>query len=198
MSDGSAVDQITRQMVLRYVIAIVVGLLALGYVVAIAFGKIPKESRIDFPTIVLVLLAGAAVAFLCTSRAPEVFRDAVSRVRTFEISSLKIELNQVRTQQEKQSSQLDFLKLFAPLVLAETERRHLLNLYRGTTTNYSGNHDLRSELRRLRYLTLIMTTRTVHTAAADGTIFDLKDFVQLTPLGTDWAQQLEQMERPRA
>jgi hypothetical protein len=192
-----ALEQINRQMALRYVAAIVVGLLAAGYVIAIAFDRIPKDARIDFPAIVIVLLAGVAIALLCTSRASEAFKDTLSRVRTFEISSLKIELNQIRTRQERQSSQLDLLQLLAPLVLSEHERRHLLNLRQGTTANYRGNHDLRSDLRRLRYLTLIITTQSVHSGAADGTVFDLKDLVQLTPLGANWAQQLQEMEQPR-
>lgn len=145
----------------------------------------------------MVLLAGVAIAFLCTSQASETFKDTLARVRTFEISSLKIDLNQIRTRQERQSSQLDLLQLVAPLVLSERERRHLLNLRQGTTANYGGNHDLRSDLRRLRYLTLITTTLSVHSGAADGTVFDLKDLVQLTPLGANWAQQLEEMEQPR-
>ncbi len=192
-----ALEQIKRQMALRYVAAIVVGLLAGGYVIGIAFDRIPKDARIDFPAIVVVLLAGVAIAFLCTSQASETFKNTLSRVRTFEISSLKIELNQIRTRQERQSSQLDLLQLLAPLVLSERERRHLLNLRLGTTANYGGNHDLRSDLRRLRYLTLITTTQSVHSGAADGTVFNLKDLVQLTPLGANWAQQLEEMEQPR-
>jgi hypothetical protein len=192
-----ALEQIKRQMALRYVAAIVVGLLAAGYVIAIAFDRIPKDARIDFPAIVVVLLAGVAIAFLCTYQASETFKDTLSRVRTFEISNLKIELNQIRTRQERQSSQLDLLQLLAPLILSERERCHLLNLRQGTTANYGGNHDLRSDLRRLRYLTLITTTQSVHSGAADGTVFDLKDLVQLTPLGANWAQQLEEMEQPR-
>src|ERR1700674_909097 len=100
-------------------------------------------------------------------------RSSLSRVRTFEISNLKIELNQIRTRQERQSSQLDLLQLLAPSILSERERCHLLNLRQGTTANYGGNHDLRSDLRRLRYLTLITTTQSVHSGAADGTVFDL-------------------------
>jgi len=191
-----ALEQIKRQMALRYVAAIVISLLTAGYVIAIAFDRIPKTARIDFPEILVVLLAGVAIAFLCTSDASETLKDTLSRVRTFEISSLKIELNQIRTRQERQSSQLDLLQLLAPLVLSERERGHLLNLRQGTTANYRGNHDLRSDLRRLRYLTLI-TTKSVHSGAADGTVFDLKDLVQLTRLGANWAQQLEEMEQPR-
>jgi hypothetical protein len=57
-----------------------------------------------------VLLAGVAIAFLCTYQASETFKDTLSRVRTFEISNLKIELNQIRTRQERQSSpSLDLL-----------------------------------------------------------------------------------------
>lgn len=191
-----ALEQIKRQMALRYVAAIVISLLTAGYVIAIAFDRIPKNARIDFPEILVVLLASVAIAFLCTSEASETLKDTLSRVRTFEISSLKIELNQIRTRQERQSSQLDLLQLLAPLVLSERERRHLLNLHQGTTANYRGNHDLRSDLRRLRYLTLI-TTKSVHSGAADGTVFDLKALVQLTRLGANWAQQLEEMEQPR-
>jgi hypothetical protein len=84
-----------------------------------------------------------------------------------------------------------------PLVLSEPERRHLRNLYLGRTSDYVGNHNVRTELRRLRYVKLITNSKPIG-SAKDGTVFDLKDIVQLTPLGTKWAEELEKIEQPRA
>jgi hypothetical protein len=184
-------------MALRYLAAIVVGLLVAGYLVALVFDKIPDTARIDFPAIVLVLVAAATIALLFNARSSEIVKNLLPRVRTFQFASLKFELEELRAEQDNQSSLLDLLQLLAPLVLSEPERRHLLNLHRGKTTEYVGNHEVRTELRRLRYLTLITNSRPVG-SATDGTIFDLKDIVQLSPLGTKWAQQLEDMEQPRA
>src|SRR5277367_1939640 len=133
MTDEPTVEQLKRQMALRYIAAIAVGLLAVGYIVAIIFSKIDKTARIDFPAIVVVLFAGATIALLCSSHGLGFLKDVLSRVQTFEISSMKVRLNQIQTQQIRQSSQLDLLQLLAPLVLSERERRHLLNLRQGRT-----------------------------------------------------------------
>src|SRR5260370_7303330 len=84
-----ALEQIKRQMALRYVAAIGVGLLAGGYVIGIAFDRIPKDARIDFPAIVFVLLAGVAIAFLSPSQPSHTFKNTLFPVQTFVISSFQ-------------------------------------------------------------------------------------------------------------
>jgi hypothetical protein len=69
----------------------------------------------------------------------------------------------------------------------------LKNLYRNTTADYVGNSNLRTELRRLRYLTLIQNPHEPISTATDRRVFDLKRLVELTPLGKMWAKQIEEM-----
>ena len=47
------------------------------------------------------------------------------------------------------------------LLLSPYERKHLENLWVGTTQNNEGNHNLRTELRKLRTLQLIESTRPI-------------------------------------
>jgi hypothetical protein len=81
--------------------------------------------------------------------------------------------------------------------LTNSEQKHLLNLHYGRTAGYRGNHEVRSELRRLRDLTLITNTEPIG-SAEDGHTFDLAKLVQLTPLGIRRAQQLDEMKKPLA
>jgi hypothetical protein len=82
-------------------------------------------------------------------------------------------------------------------VLTNSEQKHLLNLYYERTAGYRGNHEVRSELRRLRDLTLITNTEPIG-SAEDGRTFDLAKLVQLTPLGARWARHLDEMKKPHA
>jgi hypothetical protein len=56
---------------------------------------------------------------------------------------------------KENENQLNYIRMLIPLLLPETERNHLINLAQGETSNYQGNHELRSELRRLRNIRLI-------------------------------------------
>jgi hypothetical protein len=186
-----------RRMMPRYCMAALLGVLVIVYLIALASNAIPASARFDFPTITLILLASAAIALLCSTRGSDAITQLLPRLRTLQFASMKVELDALRAKQDDQSSRLDLLQLLAPLVLSQPERSHLSNLHRGTTAGYVGNHNVRSELRRLRYLNLVMNSQPIG-SATDGSSFDLKDIVQLTPLGVKWAQQLEDMEQPRA
>lgn len=181
---------------LRILAAIVIGLVAVGYLVALLSGALPPNARIDFAAIAFFAISVAAIVVLLSGRSSAVIVDALTRVRAFQFASLKVELETLRARQDDQSSQLELLQLVAPLILSQPERRHLLNLSRGQTSGYVGNHEVRTELRRLRYFGLITTSQPV-ASAADGSTLDLKDLAQLSILGTKWAQQLEDMDKPR-
>lgn len=181
---------------LRYLAAFAVGIFVTGYLVALVCGRIPSNGRIDFAAIVLVLISAAIIVLLFSERSSTIVADMLIRVRTFQVANLKVELDAIRAQQQDQTLRLELLQLLAPIVLPSPERSHLLNLHLARTTGYIGNHDVRTELRRLRYLALITNGRSVG-SANDGSTFDLKDIVQLTPLGTKWAQQLVDMEKSR-
>jgi hypothetical protein len=68
------------------------------------------------------------------------------------------------------------------LLLPPPQRKHLENLGTGNTQNYRGNHELRTELRRLRNLQLIESVRFI-SEITDAKVVDLKEYVRLTSVG---------------
>jgi hypothetical protein len=185
-----------KRVTVRSAVAGVIGLAVLAYILALVFGALPDKAHIDFAAIVLVIIAAAGVALLFSPKWDATLLQALTRVRAFQFASLKVELEAIRARQDEQTSRLDLLQLLAPLVLAEAEQKHLLNLHCRQTVEYRGNHNVRAELRRLRYLTLITNSKSISTAV-DGSTFNLAELVQLTPLGAEWARQLEEMGKPR-
>jgi len=181
---------------IRYVVAGMIGLAVLAYILALVFGALPERAHIDFAAIVLVVVAAVGIALLFSPKWDAALFEALTRVRAFQFASLKVELEAIRARQDEQTSRLNLLQLLAPLVLAEAEQKHLLNLQYRKTAGYQGNHEVRTELRRLRYLTLITNSKPI-AAAVDGSTFDLAELIQLTPLGAKWAQQLEEIAKPR-
>ncbi len=176
-----------KHLAIRYVAAGMIGVAVLAYILALVLGALPEKAHIDFAAIVLVIVGTAGVALLLSPKLEVAFLEAVPRVKMVSFASLRVELDAIRIQQEP-------LQLLAPLVLAAPERKHLLNLHYRRTTGYQGNHAVRTELRRLRYLTLIANTKPIG-SATDGSTFDLAELVQLTPLGAKWAQHLEDAEK---
>jgi hypothetical protein len=185
-----------RRIPVRYIIAGLIVITVSAYILALVVGALPEKAHIDFAAIVLIIVGAASVALLFSPKWDATLIEALTRVRAFQFSSLKVELEALHARQDEQGSRLELLQLIAPLVLSEPEQNHLLNLHYRRGGRYEGNHAVRSELRRLRYLTLITNSKPIG-SAGDGTTFDLAELVQLTPLGSRWAQQLEEMARPR-
>jgi hypothetical protein len=185
-----------RRVAIRYVAAGMIVIAVLAYILALVLGKLPEKAHVDFAAIVLIIVGAASVALLFSPKWDATLAEAVTRVRAFQFSSLKIELEAIHTRQDEQGSRLELLQLIAPLVLTDPERKHLLNLHYRRGAVYRGNHEVRSELRRLRYLALITNTKPIG-SAVDGSTFDLAELVRLTPIGAKWAQQLDEMEKLR-
>jgi hypothetical protein len=185
-----------QRVAIRYVAAGIIMIAVLAYIVGLVLGKLPEKAHIDFAAIVLMIVGAASVALLFSPKWDATLVQALTRVRAFQFSSLKVELEAIQARQDEQGSRLELLQLLAPLVLTDPEQKHLLNLHHHRGASYRGNHAVRSELRRLRYLTLITNAKPIG-SAVDGSVFDLGELVQLTPLGSRWAQQLEEMETPK-
>jgi hypothetical protein len=185
-----------KHVAIRYVAAGAIGLAALAYILALVLGALPQNAHLDFAAIVLVIVAAVSVSLLFSPKWDAALLEALTRVRALQFASLKVELDAIRARQDEQTSRLELLQLLAPLVLTDPEQKHLLNLHDHRTAGYRGGHAVRTELRRLRYLTLITNTKPIG-AAVDDSTFDLSEVVQLTPLGAKWAQQLEEMDRPQ-
>ena len=185
-----------RRVAIRCIAAGMIVIAVLAYVLALVMGKLPEKAHVDFAAIVLIIVGAASVALIFSPKWDATLAEAFTRVRAFQFSSLKIELEAIHVRQDEQGSRLELLQLIAPLVLTDPERKHLLNLHHRRGAEYRGNHEVRAELRRLRYLTLITNNKPI-ASAVDGSTFDLADLVQLTPLGAKWAQQLDDMDKPR-
>jgi hypothetical protein len=111
----------------------------------------------------------------------------------------KIELDEVKRTQESQQDHLRVMEMVLPLLLPKAEQQHILNLGTGKTSNYQGNHLLRSELRRLRSMGLLEK----HAGRNIGDIKDnlsveLSDYVYLTKSGKDWVTVIRKNEETLA
>jgi hypothetical protein len=156
-----------------------------AYASAIILGRVPADRRIDTPALGIIV-AGCLIALLLVR--PEL----LERITRLEALEWKVEME---NRQQQQSVQLKDLELILPLLLPATERHHLTNLANGTTANYCGNHELRTELRRLRSIKLIEMLPEQHVSMlTDGSVFDLARYIRLTKLGVGWAERLKQLD----
>jgi len=177
-----------RGFAVRLALAIVIGLLAMAYTAGIVSGLISEHRRIDLVSLAAISVAAVIVTLLLR---PEVFE----RLKILEMSGFKLEmLEKVREKQVKQESELEDIRLILPVLLPDKERKHMLNLAAAKTRNYKGNHDVRTELRRLRSIKLIeMKKDREVNQMRDDLGFDLADYATLTPLGDRWVKRIKEL-----
>src|SRR5215472_13179934 len=132
----------TAQLSFRYLVALIIVVTVDLYVLESLRGRI---QRIDTASVLLIVVSGIAVVLLV---APGLM-DRLSRI---EVSGVKLEI--LKREQLRQRNELDEFSLVFPILLPETERKHLVNLAHGRTANYVGSHAMRTELRRLRSIGL--------------------------------------------
>lgn len=191
MTDGLQTNRNTppaKNHVLRLIGLLILVLLAV-YTAAVVRG-LPKDNRIDASTLG-VISVGILIVIICLK--PEIF----DRVARFEAAGLKVEM--IEKRQEKQDQQLNDIQLILPILLPEAEQKHLLNLASGGPVNEKGNHDLRTQLRRLRSLKLIRMVpgKEVNQITNDLTV-DMRQFVGLTELGEHWVSRIQEIEAEAA
>jgi hypothetical protein len=139
--------------------------------------------RIDSTTLLYLVVAGALLLF--------------RQIKTLAFGDVKLELlEKVKERQAKQEEKLDNFDLILPLLLPETERKHLQNLAEGKTKNYEGNKSLREELRRLRSIKLISMKNGFIGDIKDRLTVDLANHVELTKLGWRWYRLIADIEEP--
>ena len=157
--------------------------LVLGYTVAVVTRKI---ERIDTTNLAIIVVGVLCIAALLK---PRMF----DRLQSLEVSGIKLRM--LEQQQQQQQSKLDEFSLILPILLHDTERKHLINLAHQNSAEYIGNHQMRTELRRLRSIGLIRSRvgRGIG-EMKDGSQFDLADFVALTPLGQHWVERIDSIE----
>lgn len=182
----------SKSSVQRRLLAAVTCLLAAAYTVSVVLGIIPKDQKIDAANLIVLALAGFCAILLVN---PE----ALERLRHFKVAGFEFDLEKIRQKQEQQQGQLEAISLLLPLVLREEEGKHLHNLAQAKTTGYVGNHDMRTELRRLKTMGLIekLPGRFVG-EMKDGMQADLAQYVRLTSFGRRMVGQLEEMEKAKA
>jgi len=174
----------------RIAIAVFLVTLVVAYSVGIISGAIAENRKVDAVHFALIVLTVLVASILVQ---PEIFE----RFKRFKFSGFELEmLGKVREKQAEQESQLEDIRLILPLLLPETERKHLFNLDRRKTSGYRGSHSLRAELRRLRSIGLLRMKKDKHVGdMKDGSVCDLEDFVELTPLGERWVRRIREIEK---
>ena len=175
---------------LRILVAALLVVLVLFYSVGVVGGWIDARSKIDAVHLALIVLTGVLVTALVRPQTLE-------RLKRVKLSGFELEmLARVQERQAEHQDQLDDIRLILPLLLPDTERKHLLNLKDGETQAYRGGHALRTELRRLRSMRLLQMKpgRQVGGLKDNGT-FNLADFVELTKSGQRWITRVQEIER---
>lgn len=105
----------------RITIAVFLVALVVAYSVGIVSGAIAEDRRIDAVHLALIALTVLIASMLVQ---PEIFE----RFKRLRLSGFELEmLEKVRGKQAEQESQLEDIRLILPLLLPETERKHLSN-----------------------------------------------------------------------
>jgi hypothetical protein len=154
------------------------------YSLGIIAGKVPPQRKLVGAD-VAILLVGVLIAAVLLQ--PEI----LDRLTHFKLGSLEFELQRLQNNQKSQQNELDDVRFALTLLLQDRERGHLVNLKSGDTRDYVGNHDLRTELRRLRTLGFIasLPDRAI-SEIKDGQKIDLAGFVTLTERGKEYLAKL--------
>jgi hypothetical protein len=175
----------------RRLMAAIVLVLITAYSLGVISGRVHKDNRLQLADLALIGLACAVGGLLLNP-------NVISRLRVVELQGFKVELlEKVRERQLQQAQDLEDIQLIIPLLLPDTERKHLKNLARRTRVGYKGNHSLRTELRRLRSIGLVrMRSNRAIADLGDGVLFDLGDYLALTELGERWVRRLEELDEP--
>jgi len=164
-----------------------------AYTLGVLRGWIPPEKKIDAVHLTFIALGTAVVLLLLR---PRMFEG----LKLLEGGGLKLEFERVKERQREQGDELKFVRLVLPLLLAENERRHLLNLADQKTGNYRGSSAVRAELRRLRSLKLIQmrVDKPIAELVKDNQDFDLTSFAKLTWEGEEWVKTIQVMDKEKS
>jgi hypothetical protein len=167
--------------VARLVAGIVLGLALIAYVAGVVTGRIPTGQRVSISDLAVLVVGIAIVVLLLRPQLLDV-------VQLLEIGNVRLQLRDLRDQQQTQRHELDEIRFVLHMLVTENERRHLQNLDAGRTSEYRFSIGLPAELRRLRGIDLVKSKRGVFELPTKET-FDLNDFVELTDRGRDYLRR---------
>jgi hypothetical protein len=174
---------------MRYTIAIAIVLAVSGYTIGIVTGKIPQLQKLGVADVGVILVSTLTIVFLLR---PE-FLDRLTHLR---VGSVEFELQKLQSDQQAQRNELDDVRFVLTLLLQEREVQHLRALAEGSTQGYVGNHDVRSDLRKLRTLGLIRNCKDRRIAElGDNCKLDLKTVVELTERGQQYLKRLGEYKK---
>ena len=183
----------------RWLLTVLIGLVALGYAAAVVGGRIGKEQRIDTSVLASIALAWLACLLLVK---PGLLGRVMERIGEFKALGISIKLDRVEEQQAKQQEQLEYFSLTLTALLPPAEQGHILKLEDRFTAGYRFTRELRSQLAHLRSLGLLNTQpdpgdkdgrKHISKLPQQGE-FDLADFVKLTDLGHRWAARIKEID----
>jgi len=169
----------------RLAVAAIVALLVPLALVAVVAGWVHEIPRIGLTHVAIALLAILILSHLLWH--PQGQDERI--------------LQDMEQRRARGGASLEDVLPMLPHLLPESQRIHLLNLASENTGDCQGSRALRGELRRLCAMGLVQPKigRRVR-QITDGLVFDLGDYVELTPLGAEWADRIraiEKAERPR-
>jgi hypothetical protein len=188
-NDASKKQVSIADAVVPWFLLVLAALAAIGAVVRVVGDREARlTDRLNETTLLYLAVSGALVL--------------LKRVKTLSFGSYKLEmLEQIRERQIKTEDLLrNVTTKLLPLLLPEPERKHLLNLASGATTQYKGGVPVQNELRRLLGASLLVKKKDKNNQdkhirdLKPGVSFDLADYVELTPLGIEWLQSIRDIE----
>jgi hypothetical protein len=162
----------------------VLGLALVAYVAFIAAGKIPTSQRASIADIAVIVLVLILISVLIR---PELLSN-IQEFGMVGVLTVKLQqkLNDLQSTQEDQTRTLDDLRFTTNLLLTQLERTRLEDLASGQDHIYERTENLQDAMRRLRGLGLIETKYDISTMLPK---FNLKDFAELTDLGTEYLKR---------
>jgi hypothetical protein len=180
-------EQVSNRLYLiRSLIAIAVVLTVAAYIAGIVAGRIPVTQKLTGADVGLILVACAVTIVLLRP-------DLLHYFARIKLGIFEADLRDLQEGQRVQEKELDDVRLVLTLLVQPREQNHLANLAKAGPASYDGNHNVRTELRRLRTLGLIENQDQRHIGELkDGTRQDLKAIVQLTKRGKDYLERVRQ------
>jgi hypothetical protein len=195
MDDAKEDHQQPGSHALRRLIAGIIALLVIGYTAAVIAGMVPPSRQLSLTSIVLLALAGGAIAVI-------VYPEALEAISSLSAGGVRVDLDLKRVKRAqaelaaRQEDQLKLLQEIFPLLLPDNVLKHLQNLEASRLgaelPPYNGNGAVREELRRLRYMHLIEVDPS-HKGIGDipDGKFALPEFVRIRPEGTHWIDRAQ-------
>src|SRR5215470_12508215 len=98
----------TRVAAWRWLLSLLIGLVALAYAVAVVTGGIGEKQRIDTSVLVSIAFAWLAGALLVK---PGLLSRALAQVGEFKLLGVSVKLDRVEAQQARQQEQLEYFSL---------------------------------------------------------------------------------------